>query len=205
MDILNELYEKNPYDGFSEDLKLDIQGWGTNKSTLNGLIDEIKPYLIIEVGTWKGQSAINMANHVKKTGMDCKIVCVDTWLGSLEHIRTMPLKNGYSTLYYQFLFNVKETENTDIIIPFPNTSAVAFQWFEKNNIKADIVYIDGSHNYEDVYYDITHYYKLVRGGGILCGDDFKWRGVEMAVNHFCNYDDGKYELLNDGVVWVIRK
>ena len=74
--------------------------------------------MIIEVGSWKGGSAINMAGILKKNKINAKILCIDTWLGSLEMWKAKGHKevgfwydslmhdNGYPGLYYQFLYNV---------------------------------------------------------------------------------------------------
>jgi predicted O-methyltransferase YrrM len=35
----------------------------------------------------------------------------------------------------------------------------------------DLVYIDGSHYYEEVFSDIKNAINLVKNGGIICGDD----------------------------------
>ena len=51
----------------------------------------------------------------------------------------------------------------------------------------DIVYIDGSHEYEHVKADIEAWLPKVRKGGYICGDDYSpgWQGVVKAVDeHF---------------------
>ena len=39
--------------------------------------------------------------------------------------------------------------------------------------KYDIIFIDGSHHYLDVFNDITESERLLRSGGIICGDDLE--------------------------------
>ena len=53
-------------------------------------------------------------------------------------------------------------------------------------ISPDLIYVDASHEYECVYQDISLYWKLLRNGGILLGDDYcKWQpGVVKAVEEF---------------------
>jgi len=203
--LIDRIFTKNPYADFNEDLSVDIQGWGTNGDTLNKLIDEVKPSLIVEVGSWKGASAIGMAKHVKETGLNCEILCVDTWLGSLEHMNWPPLKNGYPQIYYQFLKNVTAFSLQDIITPFPNTSSIAHQWLLKEGITPNLVYIDGSHDGFDVYNDLSMYYEIIDEGGIVCGDDYAWNDVKGAVEIFSETMGIEYDILNNGVLWVIRK
>ena len=45
---------------------------------LSGLVE---PKIILEIGSWEGASTIAWANSCK----DSTIICVDTWLGSIEH------------------------------------------------------------------------------------------------------------------------
>ncbi|NJO30621.1 MAG: hypothetical protein HC874_26075 [Richelia sp. SL_2_1] len=106
---------------------LDIQGWNSDSTIFPEMIKEVEPKLIIEVGTWKGASAIHMASLVKFLNLDTKIVCVDTWLGALEmwtdredkdRYLSLGLNLGYPTVYYQFLYNVIESGFGDIISPF---------------------------------------------------------------------------------------
>ena len=42
------------------------------------------PLLLVEVGSWKGQSSVAFAKHLKQLGPDHRLVCVDTWLGAPE-------------------------------------------------------------------------------------------------------------------------
>ena len=50
--------------------------------------------------------------------------------------------------------------------------------------KLDFVYIDGNHDYEFVKFDIENYYKLLKSGGFLCGDDYRLPQIQKAVKEF---------------------
>lgn len=192
---------------------LDIQGWNCDSAIFPEIIKEVKPKLIVEVGTWKGASAIHMASLVKALNLDTKIVCVDTWLGALEmwtdredkdRYLSLNLKNGYPTVYYQFLYNVIEAGYGDIIIPFPQTSLIASRYFRDRNIMPDLVYIDASHDDTDVFMDLTSYWDILKVGGIIFGDDYyTWQGVRNAVDRFNLYY--KYNFEVQGNHWILRK
>jgi len=216
MNIMDLIHENNPYDNFDKDgYTLDLQGWKTKSKIYNRLINEIRPNLLIEVGTWKGCSAIHMAKHIKKINLDCKLLCVDTWLGGLEHwlqknIKTRPwyeylkLKNGYPTLYYQFLYNVIKSEVEDIIVPFPNTSLVAARFLKRSEVEADLIYIDGSHDETDVYLDLVSYYDILSNKGIIFGDDYTYPTVRNALHKFC--EERNLTLHSNGSEpWIIRR
>jgi len=135
MNLLNG----NPYKGFDTKNKtVDLSGWmqiEPDNDVFEKLILEVEPEIIIEVGTWKGLSAIHMGKIIKENNLKCKIYCVDTWLGSLQFLINDDPKtdlrcvNGYPTVYYQFLYNVIYYEMTDIVCPIPNTSSIACQLF----------------------------------------------------------------------------
>ena len=182
--------DQNIYQDF-QPMPLDITGWNGTSAVFSRLIEETKPEVIIEVGTWKGQSAITIAKACKALGLNTKIYCIDTWLGATEFwtfLRNTPerdllLKNGYPQIYYQFLSNVVHSEVQDHIVPIPNTSDNGCRILDYHGIKADLIYIDASHEYEDVKRDIIQYQRLLKLNGIMFGDDWSdWKGVREAVD-----------------------
>lgn len=187
MNVINEQI----YEDFVP-MPLDLQGWNSNNKIFQDLIIQVQPKTIIEVGTWKGASAINMGNIIKKMNLQCQLYCVDTWLGAEEFWnslkdtpeRNLLLKHGYPQIYYQFLSNVVHCNLQKIILPLPLPSTIAFKVLEYNQIQADLIYIDGSHEYEDVKTDIKLYKQLLTKKGIMFGDDYNdnWPGVKKAVN-----------------------
>jgi len=81
--IRSRLLPADPYANFPlDEWALDLQGWGSRHPLFGELIRLLKPSIIVEVGTWKGASAIQMARETKRHGSRAQIICVDTWLGS---------------------------------------------------------------------------------------------------------------------------
>ncbi len=164
---------------------LDMQGWSSTDAVFKKIIDQVKPSLIIEVGSWKGASAIHMASLAKEHNPDVEIVCVDTWLGSVEHwdkfANDLKLKNGRLNIYEQFLSNIVHKELQDTITPFPIDSSNAYEWFKNKSIKADLIYIDAGHEYAAVRADLIAYSQILKDGGYLLGDDFKHEPVKVAA------------------------
>jgi hypothetical protein len=89
--------------------------------------------------------------------------------------------NGYPQVYFDFLANVVQHGFQDVIIPVPCTSVIAARVLASQGIVADLIYIDGSHNYDDVVADIRAYRPLLRSGGVMFGDDYEWKSVREAV------------------------
>lgn len=209
---MNEI-GKNVYEGFVPTHPLDLQGWTINADIFERLIVQQRPNIILEVGTWKGKSAMMMADIVKALNLDCKIYCIDTWLGSLEFWEWLSsaketdlnLTYGYPQIYYQFLSNVVHTNNQDIIIPVPLTSNIAAKLLTNKGITSQLIYVDGSHEEDDVYNDIKNYYKLLKPGGIIFGDDYWWDSVKNAVHKFVDEIEGHNNFSNEPANWILKK
>lgn len=206
------IHQDSPYAGFAaEDFPLDTQGWGSIHPAFEQAIAALRPSLIIEVGTWKGGSALHMASIARRLGLESEIVCVDTFLGSHEHWivpewkQSLNLKNGYPRLYFQFLANVVKQGMQDLITPFPISGTSAAYFFLHHGIVADLVYIDAGHEYPDVLRDIELYWSLLRPGGALIGDDFTptWPGVVKAVKDFAAHHG--LTLQSSSEKWVLVK
>lgn len=206
------LIDKNIYNEFTP-LPEDTSGWNGNSEVFVKLITEIKPKTIIEVGSWKGQSAINMGKTTKELGLNTTIHCVDTWLGAIEfwselkatEERNLLLRHGYPQIYYQFLSNVIHNGLQDTILPFPNTSENGFRYFRDIKMTADLIYIDASHEEEDVYKDVNNYFTLLNNGGIIFGDDYvSWVGVKKSIDRFVKEKNLTLEVLENNF-WVIKK
>src|SRR4030042_6630537 len=108
-------------------------------------------------------------------------------------------------LYFQFLANVMLQGVQDYIVPFPNTSLIAARWFLREGIQADLVNVDGSHDEADVYQDLLYYWRILKPGGVIIGDDYHsdWMGVVEAVNRFAQVNSIK--LITSGVRWMLQK
>lgn len=211
---LTDLFPPSLYDGIeNQDLQLNLGPiWHSNASIFRTLIKEVSPSVIIEVGSWYGASAIHMAKIVREEQIDCHIYCVDTWLGSFEHWtmtqlrKCLMLKNGYPQFFYQFLFNVKASGVSDLIIPVPNTSSIAAALFKVRRIRPQLVYLDGSHEERDVYSDLENYMPLLDGRGVIFGDDWNtYPGVQSAVGRYFDKKDCEVDAPIEEAFWIARK
>lgn len=212
-DLMTALHGGSVYDGFDfQSYPDDPAGWGGTSPAFSELITENRPKFIIEVGTWKGSSAITMANLLAKQGDDCIVLCIDTLLGAIEfwcnqadpaRWQALRCKHGYPQVYYDFLANVCHSGHQNRIVPFPIHSASGAFWLLQYGLVADMIYIDASHEEEDVYQDMNDFYALLRSGGVIFGDDWHWPGVKAAVSRFAKENRLKIQMLQDK--WAIKK
>lgn len=212
--LFRAIHARNPYDGFRfEERPFDDRGWGSQSPAFGDLVERVRPSLIIEVGTWKGGSALELASHLDRLDLSGgRILCVDTWLGALEmwgdqtdaeRFGSLDLKHGYPQIYYQFLANVCHKGAQNRIIPFPLPSITAAQWLSLRGVRAELIYVDGSHEEEDVYGDVSDYWDLLAPSGILFGDDYSWTGVKLAVDRFAKEHRLVLHHLEDK--WLLNK
>lgn len=182
--LWKNFYRENPLEGFEPDSD-DMQGWTSTSRSFELAIKEVNPKFIIEVGSWKGASAVHMAGLAP----EAHILCIDTWLGSPEmvslnnnlydHFRRV---HGWPQLYFTFISNVIRHVGRERICPLPMPSTVAAPLLKKMNVQADFIYIDGSHEYLDVLRDIDDYWPLLRPGGVMLLDDYGFPGVRKAID-----------------------
>lgn len=208
-------HKQSPYEGFPlEQFSLDLQGWNQQGKVFSKLIETVRPSKIIEVGTWKGASAIRMANLCKLLALNTRIICVDTWLGSAEFWfvddndkeRGLKRQYGYPQVYQQFLANVLLTNNDQMIIPLPATSTIGARLLLARGIRGDLIYIDGSHDFKDVLSDLDSYLPVLKEGGVMFGDDFvdHWPEVQKAVRQFAETRNLPLEV-EENNYWIINR
>jgi len=139
---------------------------------------------ILEVGSWVGASAVSWAKALEEAGCGGSVTCIDTWATyfdmtkeSRRHYVEMDEAARSGAALRLFLHNIRAS-GVD--------GAVRHQVGDSRKVLAnlasdsfDLVYLDGSHAFEVVRSDIVHAKRLVRSGGVLCGDDLELQLAEI--------------------------
>ena len=134
----------------------------------------------VEIGSWKGKSSAFMAVEIANSNKDIEFYCIDNWMGSSEHKDVGEI----DSLYDIFTENMKPLER--YYQKIRNNSIEAARCFEDESL--DFVFIDASHEYEDVKKDIQVWLPKVKKNGILAGHDYYvgeydyFPGVKKAVD-----------------------
>ncbi len=197
----------DPYAGFPVgEYKLDLQGFGTGEfgsesPLFEAVISTFRPQRLIEVGSWKGASAVRMAAMMKKHGVAGEILCVDTRLGTAQTwldrqgLNFIPMRFGRPVTYEQFLANVILSGQADTIVPFSVDSITAAEVIAAKGLKADAIYIDAGHDYDHVDADIKAWWPNLRPAGLMFGDDYHpvWEGLVRAVQQFAGANNLKLQ------------
>jgi len=142
------------------------------------LIRNLKPKVIVELGTYRGTSFFSFCQAVKNSGLSTKLFAIDSWEGEdhtgiygrdiLKEVKTIVKK------YYKKL-------NIKLLRTYFDTAVSKFDDFQ-----IDILHIDGLHTYKAVRHDYeTWQGKVSRNGIILLHDiDVQERG--FGVHTFWN-------------------
>jgi predicted O-methyltransferase YrrM len=133
---------------------------------------------VLEVGSWAGASAITFGTVVRELQIsDGRIICVDQWKknfvdeDSSLHYRSMNAAIGRGEIEEVFHHNVTVCGFADIVEIKKASSKEVLP--ELESAAFDLVYIDGSHKKDDVLFDLEQAMRLVRNGGMICGDDLE--------------------------------
>lgn len=194
-------------------LPADYQGWNHENAIFDRLVREVDPTNVVEVGTWKGMSAMRLYNAMRAiklpvAGKDWTLWCCDTWLGGIEHMEGQPFgglfktEHGYPTLYRQFLSNMQHAGCMDHLRTVPNTSVNCARWLRRRKVVSELIYVDASHESPDVYHDLKAFWEILSPTGVMFGDD--WGYVSGDVDRFAKEAGKRIEVI-DGNYWLIRR
>jgi predicted O-methyltransferase YrrM len=165
-----------------------------------------EPLRVLEIGSWEGRSALFFLNYLPR----CRLTCVDTFGGNLEHHR-----DDY------FAALIPETEQKFDA----NTAAFAARLEKRKGPsfavlpqlaiegrRFDLAYVDGSHIAKDVYSDAVLTWSLMAPKGIVIFDDYGFdkndndlERPKLGINAFLKAIDGRYRLLHKRYQVIIAK
>jgi hypothetical protein len=154
---------------------------GINKKKIN----------IIIVGCFEGMSTIFFLNNFNIK----ELYCVDIWDKKI-YKKSKSKPNLFAEKYFDY--NIKEYS----VVKKINCSSKKF--FKKNTIKAsDIIYLDASPFYLDVFHDARESWKLLNKNGYLIFNSILYRHFPKlnhnnlgGINIFLNNKNISYELIS---------
>lgn len=210
--LMRQIHGENVYTGYVPTFPEDRQGWNSVHQAFAEIIRGLRPSVVIDVGVWKGASTIYLANLMKQHAVNGAVIAVDTFLGSVEHwdrnsgfAGLIPHRFGMPLLYEQFLSNVVRGGMQDVIVPLPQTTTTAATLLGRIGVRAGMIHIDASHEFEDVLRDARLYWDILQPGGFLIGDDYAadWPGVVRAADMFTA--EKGLPLMKSAPKWIVRK
>lgn len=165
-------------------LPKNLQGWNGDHPFITKLTEYVKPNTAVEVGSYLGLSANNIASTMKKNDKNSVLICIDTWLGSYEHFESISYEGGISSLYDQFVSNMIACGVGDMVVALPTTTRIGAGLLRKYGIRPQMTYVDASHDYKSIVEDIELYIDLLDTNVekfCIFGDDWGWADTPRAV------------------------
>lgn len=201
--MLDQLKTDFPFPTSKPEVPLDDHGWLSPhvKEMFKPLIKNMK--LIVEVGSWLGKSTRFWLEN-----SNAHIICIDTWEGSEEHQLMPEIINKLPTLYETFIAN--QWAWKERITPVRMWSSSALPLLSQYDIMPDFIYLDASHDANDVYVDLVTARNCFPNA-LIGGDDWNYKNrvrddektVQHAVKLYCNFSGETYRANHWG--WYLEK
>lgn len=135
---------------------------------------------LVEVGCYHGRSLAYLGQAAKKAGKRLQVIGIDLGIGTTD--RPSSLFGDVPTL----LANLQRAGVSDVVQVVAGESTEAAAMFADRSL--DFVFIDGSHEYQDILADLQAWHPKVKEGGVIAGHDYQGTGcpdVMRAVDqHF---------------------
>jgi predicted O-methyltransferase YrrM len=145
-----------------------------------------------EIGTWRG----DFAAAILSASSPGQLYLVDSWEYRTEEKYEQACYGGHAqagqegmdAMYQRVIDRFRSEIDSGRILVQRARSVDAAASFSDESL--DWVYIDADHSYEGVKRDLDAYYRVVKSGGFLAGDDYgredRWfgLGVTQAVDEF---------------------
>lgn len=146
-----------------------------------------RPLDILEVGSFEGASACWFMENIH---CESDLWLVDEYFNDAFYYN-IDLAHNEEHAYHPLLFEGKSQE--------------ILKGFVEEGQKFDLIYVDASHEYEDVKLDLEYSHKLLRPLGYLVVDDYyesAWPGVVLAADEFIK-DNPDYVIADKGYgLWL---
>ena len=148
------------------------------------------PLEIFEVGSWAGASTVTWTLALREAGREGKVTCVDPWEAYFEvdkdsgqHYQQMNAAAADGLISRLFNHNLRTAGVAEMVEVRRGTSRNVLPAFPQGCF--DIIYIDGSHRFEDGTFDIREAKRLLRDGGVMCGDDLEVEASALPEDELC--------------------
>lgn len=151
-------------------------------------ISPTKNMNIIEIGSYTGESTRMFADNFNQ------VISVDPFVNDYDPNDLACSYAPFELVYKQFLINTLPYTNIKSI---RDTSQNAFDILK--HFEWDIVYIDGAHTVDGVFWDIDNYKSIIKAGGFVAGHDYGWGNIRHNLGLI--FDDKVDAVFVDGS-WI---
>ena len=192
-----------------------IFGWFDFDDIYREVVDKFGCCIFVEIGSFQGKSACYLAELIKESGKDIKLVCVDLFPTKDELRRFQDKGAGQGeecrlimelpdSLLDTFVKNLQDAGVDDVVIPIKSDSHKAAELLDvfvdgKSPIK--FIFVDAGHNYDTVKRDLEVWWPLLGSKGIIAGHDY-YNDVQRAVDYF--FAEKGEKVIRRGSSWYVN-
>ncbi len=172
----------------------------------------------MEVGSHRGANALSIINTLTIK----KIFLIDPYAKYSQHMDFKYVKNDFINYREIFKISMRDERKNKNVGSNENYIFINTLFKNNNNVKIirdtsvntvinfqdnslDFVYIDGAHDYDNVYNDLSHWYPKIKSDGIICGHDTQIIDVLQAAIDFAVEKNLKLLLLHPDYVMKSNK
>ena len=189
-------------------MKISVRFHDHIKSSFQRILQEnIVPKVTIEIGVFEGDSTFNIVNYLIQENPTYKHYAIDPFSQS-ENLKQEVVDEAKA----QFKSNMVEYPQVELI---EKNSLDGLLELYNRNVKADFIYVDGSHFAKDVLSDAVLGFELLNIGGVMLFDDaVSWRygsiiqdSPKIAIDSFiqCNWNRLKILEMPNGYQTAIER
>lgn len=160
-----------------------------------------KPVTFLQIGVYCGDASVWMCDNIL-TDRCAFLYDVDTWEGSNEEAHKVI---NFEDVFDYYVSRVDQDNKVEV---YRQTSDVFFlrhRMFDTSQF--DFVYIDGSHETDQVLRDAVNAEQVLKVGGVMAFDDYTWgtgRNIpKPAIDAFLRCYENKIEIIEkSSQVWI---
>jgi predicted O-methyltransferase YrrM len=171
--------------------------------------------VLVEIGTYFGQSACYMGELIKNSGKNIKFYTFDSYDLDASFNADMHPKQFKEYRFSEELklapfselvkSHIRLCGIDDCVTPIICDGRYAYKFYEDNSLM--LVYTDGINNQNDLFEFLNNLWPKLKKGGILAGDDIVFTDIQIAVKKFCDYHNLDYDkdVRKTELSWLITK
>lgn len=145
-----------------------IEGWMSEPELLWLAEQAEKHKVIVEIGSYLGRSTRALADNTPGA-----VYALDDWYGPRDFELTAEQRRLIPLRFCDHMHGLLLTKVRPVVVDHANLCV---------DIRPDMVFIDGDHEYGNVLRDIQYWKHMLSSGGLLCGHDWDvFPGVNQAV------------------------